>query len=353
MSYERGVFRTYIANAPVHIGSLSIQLKVGDEVEFDGHILRFGGREEPLGARIKSAIKMGWLRLPDGEVVEYKPKRAATSVTPADNAGSKEKQEVRLDVYHEENAVGDLGLVEDRRQAASRPKPAPSATERAAAQQRAASNISNVSDKGVHVEVDDFELDEVLAELEDENPKSLKGVSAAEKRELARAQAANKKTLAAIRAKLEHDDALIAEHLAAREEEEKQKEAASKAGGKYQVVPESSPIESYKFQVKAAAIGEGVAGEGEVEKRNTRVIVRPPERVDGNTPKKAAPPAPARQPEADSLQEIITGWDKTQHWQKRVKEALDFYGDSPNILNAICEIESPGVVKKIKAAMSA
>jgi len=41
-----------------------------------------------------------------------------------------------------------------------------------------------------------------------------------------------------------------------------------------------------------------------------------------------------------------------RHWQKRVQEAVDFYGDWPEALDAICAKESPNVVKQIRSRMA-
>lgn len=54
----------------------------------------------------------------------------------------------------------------------------------------------------------------------------------------------------------------------------------------------------------------------------------------------------------ESIREIVSTWDKGQHWRARVSEAVDFYGDQPAIIDAICEIESPGIVKRIRAGVA-
>ena len=48
----------------------------------------------------------------------------------------------------------------------------------------------------------------------------------------------------------------------------------------------------------------------------------------------------------------MSPWDTSQHWRNRVSEAVDFYADSPDILEAIYAIESPGIVKRIRSEVS-
>ena len=66
---------------------------------------------------------------------------------------------------------------------------------------------------------------------------------------------------------------------------------------------------------------------------------------------KKAPPAP--QPtEAEEIGEVLEGWNTRRNWQKRVDEAVEFYGDWPEALDAICAKESPNVAKQIRSKMA-
>jgi hypothetical protein len=62
--------------------------------------------------------------------------------------------------------------------------------------------------------------------------------------------------------------------------------------------------------------------------------------------------APQQSDPEDEIQGILEGWDKKRQWRKRVIEAVDFYGDWPEALAAIYSIESPAVVKHIKAGVA-
>lgn len=69
----------------------------------------------------------------------------------------------------------------------------------------------------------------------------------------------------------------------------------------------------------------------------------------------ASPPKTAAKPQRsnpeDEIQEILDTWDKKRHWRKRVSEAVDFYGDWPEALEAIYSIEAPSVIKHIKSQL--
>ena len=56
--------------------------------------------------------------------------------------------------------------------------------------------------------------------------------------------------------------------------------------------------------------------------------------------------------EADEIADVVSGWNKKRNWQLRVKEAVKFYGDWPEALEAICGIESEAVVAQIKTQLA-
>lgn len=72
--------------------------------------------------------------------------------------------------------------------------------------------------------------------------------------------------------------------------------------------------------------------------------------VAGLGARRAAPP---KKTEAEEIQEVIDGWSTKRNWQKRVEEAVEFYGDWPEALEAIYGIESPAVVKQIQSRLAA
>lgn len=66
------------------------------------------------------------------------------------------------------------------------------------------------------------------------------------------------------------------------------------------------------------------------------------------TPRKrfVPPPQPS---EADEIQEIVKTWSTHRRWQVRVQEAVDYYGDWPEALDAICAKESEKVAAQIRS----
>jgi len=52
--------------------------------------------------------------------------------------------------------------------------------------------------------------------------------------------------------------------------------------------------------------------------------------------------------EDQEIAEVLDGWNIRRNWQKRVQEAVDFYGDWPEAIDAICAKESEKVAEQIR-----
>lgn len=65
------------------------------------------------------------------------------------------------------------------------------------------------------------------------------------------------------------------------------------------------------------------------------------------------PPPPPPLSENEEIAEIIAGWSLKRNWQKRVEEAVEFYAEWPEALEAIFGIESSAVVKQIQVRIAA
>ena len=63
-------------------------------------------------------------------------------------------------------------------------------------------------------------------------------------------------------------------------------------------------------------------------------------------------PPPPVMSEDEEITEIVDGWSTKRNWQKRVQEAVEFYGDWPELLDAICAIESPKVAEQIRKRLA-
>jgi hypothetical protein len=79
---------------------------------------------------------------------------------------------------------------------------------------------------------------------------------------------------------------------------------------------------------------------------------RPPEEAVQELTQGLKHTGPQRKSPEDSIKEIVATWDKSQHWRARVSEAVECYPDSPAIIDAICAIEGPGIVKRIRSAIA-
>lgn len=73
--------------------------------------------------------------------------------------------------------------------------------------------------------------------------------------------------------------------------------------------------------------------------------------VAGLGARKVAMPTPPS--EDEEIAEVVAGWSVKRNWQRRVEEAIEFYSDWPEALNAIMAIESEAVTKQIQARIAA
>jgi hypothetical protein len=64
------------------------------------------------------------------------------------------------------------------------------------------------------------------------------------------------------------------------------------------------------------------------------------------------PKPPPRKTEAEEIAEIVENWNTRRNWQHRVQEAVDFYGDWPEAIDAICEKESSKVAEQIRSRLA-
>lgn len=121
------------------------------------------------------------------------------------------------------------------------------------------------------------------------------------------------------------------------------------------VITEGEDIRS----VRGAGTGDvaearGTDGESVADLLPDALVAEPPSSLlaaGGAVAARPAPPSTLPDPEAE-IAAIAATWDKKRQWQKRVGEAVEFYGDWPEALAAICEMESPAVVKHIKSRLA-
>ncbi len=96
--------------------------------------------------------------------------------------------------------------------------------------------------------------------------------------------------------------------------------------------------------------GGGTGDVDEVQHGDDLETLLPGAAVAGSTRKKVQIPPPPT--EGEEIAEIVEGWSTRRNWQKRVEEAVSFYGDWPKALDAICAKESPKVAEQIRSKLA-
>jgi hypothetical protein len=137
IQFKKGEFETYRATTKFHLGERQIDVWGGDEIEFDGQIVKYQG--DSFGApSIRGAIKAGWLVLASDNVSQYVPKAGGVVVHPAQSSGRERGEPIQMGaIQEEEQEVGVVGDHKNRVKAAldkaaaprSRPQPAAVAAE--------------------------------------------------------------------------------------------------------------------------------------------------------------------------------------------------------------------------------
>lgn len=105
-----------------------------------------------------------------------------------------------------------------------------------------------------------------------------------------------------------------------------------------------------KGNVGIDAIHEGGAT-GDVDKAqygSELTELLPDAAVAGSTRKEVAPVLS----EEDEIAEIVEGWSIRRNWHKRVEEAVEFYADWPEAIDAICAKESEKVAAQIRSKLA-
>lgn len=122
-NFTRGQFIKYRAAAKFHVGDMAGDLFEGQEVEFDGTVLRVEGSDYTIPA-LRGAVQNGWL-VPADDVEEdsqgYVPQASDVRVRPAvvSDPRTKPERTLRMTVSQEEREVGSLSAFQQRKEAAT------------------------------------------------------------------------------------------------------------------------------------------------------------------------------------------------------------------------------------------
>jgi hypothetical protein len=439
IQFKKGEFETYRATTKFHLGERQIDVWGGDEIEFDGQIVKYQG--DSFGApSIRGAIKAGWLVLASDNVSQYVPKAGGVVVHPAQSSGRERGEPIQMGaIQEEEQEVGVVGDHKNRVKAAldkaaaprSRPQPAAVAAE---------------PEDSVETAV----LQEAIRPQEPPEAEMAEGLVSVAETEVE----PPKPRPAALRSREEADEAnraILAEALSVEVPKPSDPNAAY-GGTRHDSASDGDEGEKMvggrkKFAYKAAAddqggvvvgkirstaMGVGVGAEGggtstapavDVTKTSPLDVEKAMKPVGGNR-RPQLPDALKARPKAKTgavtladksaeeegfepdlpqgtatqvtegeslsdtsggatgdVQEMIAGddltdllpdavvagappkpkaaksdsngfsWDKGLHWTKRVKLAIESYGDQPDAIKKILAVETPSVAKRIQSGL--
>lgn len=85
IKFTKGEFQIFRVTTQIHLGRLERYLEKDDEIEFDGHTLKFEGADHSI-PQLRGAILSGWLVPSTDKTTTYKPKSADISIHPAQAA---------------------------------------------------------------------------------------------------------------------------------------------------------------------------------------------------------------------------------------------------------------------------
>lgn len=85
IQFTKGEFQTFRVTTQVHLGRLERYLAKDDEIEFDGHTLKFEGAEHSI-PQLRGAVLSGWLVPSSDTTSVYTPAPANITIRPAQAA---------------------------------------------------------------------------------------------------------------------------------------------------------------------------------------------------------------------------------------------------------------------------
>jgi len=286
-SYNKGDFQSYRAITKIHLGALSDNLHEGEEVEYDGFVMKRGGDEHALHT-LRAAIKVGWLVPVAAPSTTYVPQPAGVKVHKADGMSNDEVLDLDT-VFDEDVNVGTLAQV--------RPANAPP-THRA---DRASEKRS--PDDGVVV--GRFKTSAKQAPVE-----------------------------------IGRDDRKVVQELDNKTKVEVEKVAVA-TGDVQEAIGGDTLVDLLPNAESSGVPKAGVAGEGRGDEADARA-----QEVSSRAAS-ADPAADALSRIRQFIPAFEWDLDKTQ-WAKRAKIAVEKYGDIPPVLDYIMSVETDTVKRHIE-----
>jgi len=294
-SYAKGNFQSYRAVTKIHLGAISDNLSEGEEIQYDGHVLKRGNDEHSLHS-LRAAIKVGWLVPVEDTTSTYVPQPAGVKVHRADGT---DDGEIDLDTVFETDV--NMGTLDEvRPDAAPKTHKATAAGEQNSSEGKVVSRIkTSAKSQTVQIGKDDRQ---VVASLDNKSGIDVERVAVA--------------------------TGDVQEAIGGEELTDLLPDAES-AG-----VPKPGPS------------GEGAGDQSEVRARSAAGS------TVGGADDGVVVGRIGEEPKSDGLafiQQFIPGfeWDMNVQWAKRVKIACEKYADIPAVLDYINSVETPTVKKHL------
>ncbi|MBQ73327.1 MAG: hypothetical protein CMJ67_10525 [Planctomycetaceae bacterium] len=297
MTYAKGQFQSYRAITKIHLGAISDNLSEGEEIEYDGHVLKRGSDEHSLHS-LRAAIKVGWLVPVEDTSSAYVPQPAGVKVHKAD--GTDDRQEIDLDTVFETDVnVGTLDEV--------RPDAAPKTHKATAAGQQNSSEGKVVSRIKTSAKSDTVQIGkddrQVVASLDNKSGIEVERVAVATG---------------------DVQEAIGGEDLT-------------------ELLPDAE---------SAGIPNPGPSGEGAGDQSESRARSAAGSTVGGADDGVVVARIGETSPDPSGLtliQQFIPDfeWDMSIQWAKRVKIACEKYGDIPAVLDYINSVETETVKKHL------
>jgi len=349
INFFKGTFIKVQASTTIHLGKLERNLHQGDIVEFDGITLKIGN-EQVVMPELKSGVKRGWLKIVEETApvaVVEKTEPEAPKATPST---SKAKKEMPIQkIYDEEKSVNNV-----KKEATEQPaKKFPLKVESQDDDVRPVHKVDSKS--GATVSGATSAMDNVSAQQGAETVKIPLKTASKQKLVISDGSQITKEM-----AKLENlsRDAVKKPIVVVDQQEA---EVVSKVG-QAPVSVEEDNFEDIKLsdsdlEVSIEELSEII--NSDLEEIDSEEVV--PELSQFEQDLQAVQALEQTSPTGA----IITGsdtskvvsvdgidWDKSKHWQHRVKLAIEKYKDNPDMMDKIKAIETDGVVKAIEKALA-
>ena len=337
--FSVGVFKVFRVLTKIHLGALGTDLDKGTMISFDGTVLRHGTQDHTFPA-LRGAIKVGWV-VPDSSTAsEYTPRPAGIQVGAAVSRGeTRDLHASRVEVSADEQ---DAGTIPRKIQVSATTAP----------------KKGDVSSDGVvvgklktpakftpvEIGMDDrqivSELDSNSRLVFERTPSAIAGDLLTD---------------------LLPDAADVGRPVSGVAGEGRGNEADTRASGRIAavLVPVLAPV--FDARVECQALAKQI----DVMQDNIRRILRELAKINPRQEQTMKSPVPAigdpnnlgRDLDMDASVEQVEqddgeAWDMKPHWKARIKKALDLYGDDPEKLGRIMNIEVASVRSGIEQGMA-